>query len=294
MSSRLETIRHSELLHRLVLDRTTTDELGRVDVVWMHPDSHRVLGFVCKSGLLGKKRLAFNLGQIHNLGSEGIVVSSQPVETDAEQVSFLETFIGKALWNDAGDQLGKITDFIFNGSTGVIRDYLFRSQGWRGFADGLYRLPAEQIVSFGKKRVLVAERATHKLMLYEEGLQQKFSKVSDTLRDDIGDRLKEGYADVTQELQGSKTRLGRSLSEQTQEITKQAKGQFQQFAKQATQVAKTVSQRYEDGTLMEQVREKFQVPEPPARQSSEVEQKPSKNRPIDRPIDQWDDEEPWV
>ncbi len=290
MSRRLETIRHSELLHRLVLDRTTTDELGKVDVVWMHPDDHRVLGFICKSGLLGKKRYAFNLSQIHNLGSEGIVVSSQPVETDTEQVSFLETFIGKELWNDAGDQLGKITDFIFNGITGEISDYLFKSQGWRGFASGLYRLPAEQIVSFGKKRVLVAERATRKFVLYEEGLQHRLAKVSETLREDIGERLKDGYSEVSQELQVSKTRLGRSLSEQTQEMTKQAKGQFQQIAKQATQVAKTVSQRYEDGTLMEQVREKFQTPESPSRQSPEVERKPSKAR----PIDQWDDDEPWI
>lgn len=51
-----EVLKQSDLLNQLVLDRNTMEELGHVDVLWMHPPVHRVLGFICKSGFLGTKK----------------------------------------------------------------------------------------------------------------------------------------------------------------------------------------------------------------------------------------------
>jgi uncharacterized protein YrrD len=293
MSFQSDNIRQSDLLHRLVLDRNTTDELGKVEVVWMDPGTQRVLGFIAKSGLLGKTRFAFNLGQLQKLGTESVVVNSRPVETDVKQVGFLETLIGHELWSESGDKLGKITDCIFNRRTGSISDYLFRSDGWRGFANGLYRLPVPQIISFGKKRVLVSEAATRKLTLYEEGLQQKLSKVGDSFRDNIGDRLKESYTEVTQELREKSG--GRSLSEQAQDIAQQAKGRFQTLAEKAAQTAKNVSQQVgqqlEDGTLLDQVKDKLQSPPRPSprRASPERESQFRSQSSKDR-----EEDEPWI
>lgn len=56
MATQPEVVKQSDLLNQLVLDRNTMEELGHVDVVWMHPPVHRVLGFICKSGFLGTKR----------------------------------------------------------------------------------------------------------------------------------------------------------------------------------------------------------------------------------------------
>ena len=55
MSDQPDVIRHSELLHRLVLDRKTTEELGRVERLWMHPPAHRVLGIYLSVWPVGLK-----------------------------------------------------------------------------------------------------------------------------------------------------------------------------------------------------------------------------------------------
>lgn len=211
------TVRHSELLNRLVLDSATAEEFGRVEVVWMHPEAHRVMGFISKSSLLTKKRFAFKLSQLLSIGAEGIVTNSLPVETDTEHVGVLETLIGHELWSDAGNRLGHITDCLFDLETGAITDYLFRAQGWHGYIDSVYRLPTRGIVRIGKKRVLVAEKAVPQIVAYQDGLEQKVAKVSEDLQ---------------------------SLSETAQSATKRAGQQVRAIAEQATQKAKAVRQEF--------------------------------------------------
>jgi uncharacterized protein YrrD len=235
MLERPTTYRHSELLHRLVLDRTTAEEFGKVEVVWMHPEAHRVMGIVSKTSLLSKKRFAFKLSQILTIGAEGLIVNSLPVETDTEHVGVLETPIGRELWSDAGNRLGHITDCLFNLETGEITDYLFRSQGWHGYIDSVYKLPARGIVQMGKKRVLAAERAVPLIAAYQEGLEQK----------------------VAEEFQ--------SLSETAQSATKRAGQQVRAIAEQATQKAKAVREEFPSQealkagrSLLEQLQERAQ------------------------------------
>ncbi len=204
----------------------------------MHPPAHRVLGFICKPGLLGRKRYAFNLKQLSTIGPESIVVNSQPAETDTEKVKVLETLIGNEVWSDGGERVGRIIDCLFNGKSGLITDYLFKSEGWRGLAGGIYLLPPTQILGFGPQRVFVPAGIAQRCAAYQEGLDLKFAKV--------GDRLKGSYSEVTEDL--------RSLTEQAQDVTQQAKGQLQQLtektaqqvqtlAEQAAQQAKTVRQQ---------------------------------------------------
>ncbi len=234
--------RHSELLHRLVLDRTTAEEFGKVEVVWMNPEAHRVMGVVSKTRLRSKKRFAFKLSQLLTIGAEGIVVNSLPVETDTEHVGVLETLIGRELWSDAGNRLGHITDCLFQLETGEITDYLFRSQGWQGYIDRVYRLPTRGIVQMGKKRVLVAERAVPLIAAYQDGLEQKVSKVTEDLQEDF-----------------------RSLSETAQSATKRAGRQVRAIAEQAAQKAKAVREEFPSQealkagrSLLEQLQERAQ------------------------------------
>ncbi len=217
MPDTLTPIRHSELLNRLVLERATAEEFGRVEVVWMDPEAHRVMGFISKSSLLTKKRFAFKLSQLRSIGVEGIVVHSLPVETDTEHVGVLETLIGHELWSEAGNRLGHITDCLFHLETGEITDYLFRSQGWHGYIDSVYRLPTRGIVQIGKKRVLVAQRAVPLIAAYQDGLEQEAAKVAEDLQ---------------------------SFSETAQSATKRAGQQVRAIAEQATQKAKAVRQEF--------------------------------------------------
>jgi uncharacterized protein YrrD len=210
-------IRHSELLNRLVLDRATAEEFGKVEVVWMDPDAHRVMGFISKNSLLTKKRFAFKLSQLLTIGAEGVVVNALPVETDTEHVGVLETLIGHELWSDAGNRLGHITDCLFDLETGDITDYLFRSQGWHGYIESVYRLPTKGIVKIGTKRVLVAQRAVPLIAAYQDGLAQNVSKVAEDLQ---------------------------SFSETAQSATKRAGQQVRAIAEQATQKAKAVREEF--------------------------------------------------
>ena len=125
-------IRQSILLNQLVLDRASLDELGRVELLWMYPTQHRVLGFICRSGLLSAKKLAFNLPQIKTLGDNGILVQSNPVETDAEKVKQLESLLNCEVWADDGHKVGKIVDYFFNLKTGAITAYLLLINGITG------------------------------------------------------------------------------------------------------------------------------------------------------------------
>lgn len=241
MADSVKIMRHSQLLNRLVIDRDTTEELGRIDVVWMHPPAHRVMGFICKPGFMTKQRYAFNLKQLSRIGPESILVSAGAAETNAKEVALLETLIGLELWTDAGERLGRIIDCLFDRHTGNISQYLFRSSGWRGFTSGMYQLPPQSVMSFGRKKVLVTAKVSNNLQVFQEGLEDRLVQVSD--------RIKSGY---TQELD--------SFSTRAQKLTQQAEERLQKLAQQANEQMESFEQDTEQGAedFGHQVQEKSQ------------------------------------
>ncbi|NJK41839.1 MAG: photosystem reaction center subunit H [Acaryochloridaceae cyanobacterium SU_2_1] len=223
MDDRDTLIRQSQLLNRLVLDRETTEELGRIEVVWMHPPAHRVMGFICKPGFMSKTRYAFSLKQLDQLGPESILVKSKATETTLKEVRLLETLIGHEIWTDGGEKLGKIIDCVFDRHRGEIPFYLFKTEGWRSLTSGLYQLPPTAIMSYGSKRVLATAAVSEQLTLYQGGIEQKLHQASD--------RIKETYS---QELE--------SLSSQAQKLTQQAEARLQKLSQQATEKVETLGQ----------------------------------------------------
>lgn len=227
MTTQPEVVRHSELLNQLVLDRNTMEELGRIEVLWMYPEVHRVLGFVCKSGFLGNRKTAFKLSQIEALGSNGIITHSPPEDTDAERVRQLESLIGSEVWSRAGDRVGKIIDCGFNLQTGAITDYLMVADQWGSLVGTIYRLPPGKILSWGRRRVLVIETTIQAFDTYRAGIPEKLSQVSH--------ELKEDYTQVAQEL--------RSFTHKAQSFTEQAKGRFQNLTARAKERAQLLAEQ---------------------------------------------------
>lgn len=286
MATQPEVVRQSDLLNQLVLDRSSMAELGHIDVLWMHPPVHRVLGFICKSGFLGTKKTAFNLSQIKTLGANSILVNAKPVETDAEKVRQLESLINCEVWSDAGNKTGRIVDYLFNFKTGEIIHYLFVSNGWGGIAGSVYLLPPSKILSFGNKRVLVSEAATQNLAVYSEGIKRKLSKARNIFKED--------YILATQEL--------RSLAEQAkdgvQSLNEQLKEGTQNLAKQVRERTQIISEQVKENTqtLTEQVKENLE----PAINKSSVPPEPI-SAPTSNPtqttptiLEDEDDDEPWI
>ncbi|MBD2073650.1 PRC-barrel domain-containing protein [Phormidium sp. FACHB-592] len=245
MTTPPDLIRQSDLLNQLVLDRSTMETLGRVEVMWMYPSAHRVLGFVCKAGSFGTKKTAFRLAQISTLGSNGILTHNQPEETDATKVRQLESLLQCEVWSDTGNKSGKIIDYLFSLRTGEINCYLLASSGWAGIAGDLYQLPPAQILSLGRRRVLVTESVAQNLAVYQTGIKQTLAKAKAVLQED--------YGQATEEL--------RSLSQQAQTVTEQAKGRLQSLTGQFKERARSLSQQAQATiqTFNEQLQEDAQT-----------------------------------
>ncbi|MBF2027835.1 MAG: PRC-barrel domain-containing protein [Oscillatoriales cyanobacterium C42_A2020_001] len=256
MATLPDVVRQNELLNQLVLNRSTMEELGRIEVLWMYPPAHRVLGFVCKTGFLGRKKLAFKLSQVEAIGANGVLTHSQPDETDAERVSQLESLIQCEVWSNAGQKLGKIVDCLFNLRSGAIADYLVVGDRLSSLTGSIYRLPPSKIVSLGRERVLVAETSIHQLPAYREGIQEKLTKATTALKDE--------YEDVTQEL--------RSLAKRAQETTQQTTFQIKTLADQAKERAQLLAEQAREKAqeLNEQLLENAQTLAEKARETSET------------------------
>jgi uncharacterized protein YrrD len=322
------TLRHSELLNRLVLNRNTLEELGRVEVLWMYPPMHRVLGFVCKSGFLGRRKLAFKLSQVEAIGENGILTHSAPDETDSDRVRQLESLIQCEVWSQAGNKIGRIIDCEFNLQSGLITDYLLISDTGRAsiasrltaIAGTIYRLPPASIASFGSTRVLIVETSIQAFIPYREGISQTFSKVSTT--------IKEESAQVADELRSLRKRAQQTTlhtTDQLKTLAEQAKERAIMFAEQAKETAQTVAEQLQETseTLIEQLEDNSFSSEtktekaasedfdfdfdfdfdddPPTRQASPANPNPSPSPKISDPAPQnvwdsgWDiDEEPWM
>ncbi|NJP10073.1 MAG: hypothetical protein HC866_11820 [Leptolyngbyaceae cyanobacterium RU_5_1] len=256
MATLPEVVRQNELLNQLVLNRDTMEELGRIEVLWMYPQVHRVLGFICKSGFWGAKRTAFKLSQVEAIGSNGILTHWQPEETDAEHVRQLESLIHCEVWSNAGNKLGKVIDCVFNLRNGVITDYLVVGDRFNQLSGTIYRLPPAKIDSFGRRRILVAETSIQSLATYREGLQQKLSKATSVLKED--------YTHATEEL--------RSLAKQAQETTQHTTAQLKTLAEQARERAQLLAEQAKEKAqeLNEQLQESAQTLAEQAKETREI------------------------
>jgi uncharacterized protein YrrD len=193
MSLSTQTLRHSELINRLVLERQTAETIGRLDHLEIDPQGHRVEGLVTKSGLLGREKRYFAWTQVDTIGEDGIfvngMVTSNPPSSQREK-----TVVGHELWTNTGNKVGKIVDYLFNPKTSEMTSYLFASNGWRGVVEGIYLLEPVAISSVGEKRVIALETAIQRAKQYSPGVHQKVEQAKDTLAQD--------YAQTKQDIEG--------------------------------------------------------------------------------------------
>lgn len=217
MDTQLEVVRQSDVLNRLVLDRRTTEEVGRVGQLWVNPQSHQVIDLTCKSGFLGNKKSSFSWRQIETIGADSILVNDDSETMEPEKPE-LFSLIGHEVWTDAGNKAGKIVDFLFLPQTGDVVEYLFMSSGWRGVLDGIYLLAPLTIASVGSKRVIVPDEVVQMPLQYTEGLNQRFSQAAEFLKDDV----KRTHLDW-QAVKRNALSMTEQVKEKTQNLTSIAK-----------------------------------------------------------------------
>ena len=227
MSAEQKLTKQTELLNRLVIDRRTADEVGRVDQLWLVPQSHLVMGFSCKSGFLGKNKRAFTWAQIESIGADSIMVNTSPDAIDPEKSDALVALLGHEVGTDSGNKGGKLVDYLLIPQTGTVVYYLFSSSGWRGVMEGIYLLPPEAVSSAGSKRVIVQDDAVLSPQHYAAGLTQKVGQAAEYLQEDYEktvdhwENLKRRTQAGTEGVKRGAQQLAEELQERAQEVQAQ-------------------------------------------------------------------------
>ncbi len=229
MSTQQEVIRHSELMNRLVLDRNTVENLGRLDKVWIDFKSHQVIGFTCKIGLLKGKQKLFHWNQIDKIGEDAILVNPDSETAKLTKPEPAIHGIGHEVWTDAGNQVGTLTDYLFDLKTGFISDYLYKSNGLRRALEGVYQLPVTAISSIGSKRLIVLESVVRIPQQYTQGLSQKVGQAAEFLQEDLEktlehlEGLKRGAQKLTSAAKETEKEIEAEIIQQKAELESEPK-----------------------------------------------------------------------
>lgn len=229
MSTPSKALRQSDLLNRLVLDRQTTEEVGRVSRLLLDGQAQSVVGLTCKSGWLAGKQKTFTWKQIEVIGEDSVLVRYEDDHTAKlpESAKFL---IGSELWTDAGKKVGHIQDFLFNQETGSVVKYMFTPNGWQGLMEGTYLLEPIMISSVGDKRVIVLEKAVQNPQKFAEGLSSKINHATEFIQSDYEQTKQDFESSVrgrSQKAVDQLKNLAQATTEKAEETISEIKTKFQ-------------------------------------------------------------------
>ncbi|NJN85304.1 MAG: photosystem reaction center subunit H [Leptolyngbyaceae cyanobacterium SL_7_1] len=252
----LQTIQQSDLLGRLVLDRNTTEALGRVEQLWLDPMNHQVVGMTCKLGMLQRQPLYIAWAQIHSIGADSVVVEV-PVADSRMMPDEVVAIAHQEVWTDKGDRAGNLRDYRLHPPTGNVLEYWFTSNGWRGITDGLYSFLPSTVLRIGRKRLIVEEavlQAPHQVV---PGLSQRVTQIKETLSTDT---LPDPQA------------IAQTVKKTSQQVAEQAKEKWAIAAEHVQETSQTWRTRLQ--SKWAQAREKLQSPPstpPPTEPTTEVD-----------------------
>ena len=187
MNTEIQMIKRSELINRLVLERNTVEDLGRVEQLWINPQSHQLVALTCKSGLLRGQKRVFAWDDITQIGEDAVLVNCRSYEASKNEAKPEQAIhvMNHEVWTDGGNKIGAIVDYIFELKTGFVYSYLYTSQGLRGVLEGVYILPSTAVSSAGNKRLIVLESALKTPQQYSEGLGKKMDQAAEFLQEDF-------------------------------------------------------------------------------------------------------------
>ncbi|MGD1809251.1 PRC-barrel domain-containing protein [Dapis sp. BLCC M126] len=225
-----EVIKHSQLLNRLVLDRETVEDQGCIEELCLDPQSHQVIGFICKSGLFRKQKKYFAWKQIETIGADATLVNGKPQPDNLEKHNNIVNIIGNEVWTDTGEKVGFIVEYLLNIKTGAIVNYFFKSNGLLGVLDSVYLLAPEAVSSAGNKRVIVVNSAIENPQFYTGGVVEKLGLLQNFLKADLV-KTRE-HIDIAR---GEAKKLALGFKQRAKVVKKQAQEKAQVVTEQAQQ-----------------------------------------------------------
>ncbi len=260
MSTQPDFIKHSQLVGRLVLDRQTMAEVGKINRVWLNTNNHRVLGITCSSGMMGLKKASIAWDQIYSIGKDTILVGIKPDAPPWEKPEGIESIIDYELITDTGNRAGKIDDYLLEPISGVVVSYIYQAIDKGNFLNRRFLLNPEAIISIGSRRVQARAQAVDASEPYTDGLNRLILQAKEFIIED-GNR-------TIQHLDGVKNQLTQLVAQfreeappkleqmatKVQELAEQAKDKTQPLISQALDQAQSIAQ-----PLIEQAKDAAQT-----------------------------------
>jgi len=247
------TIKHSDLLNRLVINIDTTEEVGRVAQLLVDTTVHQVEGLVCKAGFLGRERQAFGWVQVESIGPDSVVVKPG-TEFASRRLDDAIAMTTQEVWSDTGERVGHLVDYCIDRKTGAITLYLFAGEGLRGLTEGVYGLSPQGVVSAGRKRIMVEDARIEDAELVSEGLGQRAAGAASFLQKDYSQTQQdfESVVDKSQTLAEQLQQQTRRFADQTRQQLGQVWGQVQERTSQGRdQLQDRSASKDDDGKTIE-------------------------------------------
>ena len=211
-----QNCKRSQILGTQVISQGTAARLGLVDQVWVDLEQKQVL-------VLGVRQAAFSggsqlleLSQVSALGRDALLIRSEEVFDDLD-LDGLVKLVGSDVVTEAGIRLGKVKDFIFEPSSGLLTDLVLSALGiplLSGYLDTTYLMAVGDILSVGSRRIIAVGGAETRLVIEQENLLRRWFNVgvapwessaqaalpSSTLTEEIEEEVfDEGYEDEYEE-----------------------------------------------------------------------------------------------
>ncbi|MCY4173624.1 MAG: RNA methyltransferase [Cyanobacteria bacterium MAG CAR3_bin_5] len=178
----------STLLRARVQDDQGADH-GVGHQVWMHPPTHRVLGWASRPTSFGPTRSVWRLNQLRHLQEDVAVVSETPARTQQSTLDLLPTLMDAHLYGHDGLVLGRVVDAVVNTKTGAIGHYLVARSDPRLPGASRWRLQPNAILDQQPGRVVAVVGALDDLPLARAGLRTQALQA--------GQRWRERFQDTT-------------------------------------------------------------------------------------------------
>ena len=186
----------STLLRARVQDDQGTDH-GVGHQVWMHPPTHRVLGWASRPTSFGPTRSVWRLNQLRHLQGDVAVVNEAPARTQQSTLDLLPTIMGAHLYSHDGLALGWVVDAVVSPGTGAIGHYLVTRSDPRLPGASRWRLQPNAIRDQQPGRVVAAVGALDDLPLARAGLRTQALQTGQRWRE----RLQETTTQASRQLE---------------------------------------------------------------------------------------------
>ena len=171
-----QIIRRSDILNTQVITRDNGRRLGIVNQLWVDIDRREVVALGLRDSLIsvsGIPRYMY-LSSIDQIG-DVILVNNEDVIEDID-TQLYSNLVNWEVITEAGEVLGRVRGFKFDGISGRISSIVIASLGLPQIPDQVlstYELSMDEVVSVGPNRLIVFEGAEERVTQLSVGVLER-------------------------------------------------------------------------------------------------------------------------